>query len=403
MAGDPPTAPPGLSAPLRDLDGDGAERKRYQQALLASEERFRRLAEASYEGVTIVENDRIVDANPQAAAMVGYTLAEYVGMPVLNLVASENRAEVADRMRLSIDQGKPWEGYALHKDGSKVLIEARSRVVRSGERVMLVSVFRDIGAQRAREERLRENEKMQVIGRLAGSVAHDFNNLLSVILGCAHLLESQLAGNESRRGLATEIVAAGERASALTRQLLSFSRRTPPDPRVLDMNAVISGMGQMLSRLLGHEVRVTMQLEARPALVRADASQLEQVIMNLCTNARDALLPAGGEIVVRTESVEGGPEGEGDGIATASGGPSPRSAGRWVHMVVSDNGSGMDAATLARAFEPLFTTKPIGRGTGLGLATVHAIVTQNGGQVTLESSASRGTHAHVWIPGLVFP
>jgi two-component system cell cycle sensor histidine kinase/response regulator CckA len=392
MAGDPPTAPPGLSPPHRELDGEAGERKRYQQALLASEERFRRLAEASYEGVTIIEDDHIVDANPQAAAMVGYALDEYIGMSVLNLVAPENRSEVAERMRLSLDGGSPWEGYALHKDGSKVLVEARTRVVRAADRVMLVTVFRDIGERRAIEERLRENEKMQVIGRLAGSVAHDFNNLLTVILGCAHLLETQLANNEPRRALATEIVAAGERASALTRQLLSFSRRSPPDPRVLDLNAVIREMGQMLSRLLGHEVRVTMQLEARPALVRADSLQLEQVIMNLCTNARDALLPAGGEILVRTESVERGPDGEG------AAGP-----GRWVHMIVSDGGTGMDPATLSRAFEPLFTTKPLGRGTGLGLATVQAIVTQNGGKVILESTAARGTHAHVWLPGFVVP
>jgi PAS domain S-box-containing protein len=395
-ADDPSPDRPVLSAPL--LDGDAAERRRYEQALHASEERFRRLAEASYEGVTIIEGDRIVDANPQAAAMVGYTLAEYIGMPVLNLVAPDARAEVSERMALSIEEGSAWEGYALHKDGSKVLVDARSRVVRSGDRRMIVTVFRDIGEQRAMEQRLRENEKMQVIGRLAGSVAHDFNNLLTVILGCAHLLENELASNESKRGLATEIIAAGERASALTRQLLTFSRRTPPDPRVLDVNAVVRGMSQILTRLLGHEVRVGMQLEARPALVRADGSQLEQIIMNLCTNARDALLPEGGEILVRTEAVTGEPfERAERGERHENGAP----AQRWVKLVVTDSGSGMDAATLTRAFEPLFTTKPLGRGTGLGLATVQAIVTQNGGRVQIESTPGRGTTAHVWLPAFV--
>jgi|CZKU01.1.fsa_nt_gi two-component system cell cycle sensor histidine kinase/response regulator CckA len=375
---------------VRDSDGNAAERRRYEQALQSSEERFRRLAEASYEGVTIIEGDRIVDANPQAASMVGYELSEYIGMPVLNLVAPEGRAAVADLML--VDDTRPWEGFALHKNGSKVLVEARSRLVRSGESVVRVTVFRDIGERRAMEERLRETEKMQVIGRLASSVAHDFNNLLSVILGCAHLLDAELAGQDSARGLVSEIAAAGERASALTRQLLTFSRRHVPDPRVLDVNAVIRGMTQMLSRLLGLEVRVSMQLEGHPSLVQIDPGQLEQVVMNLCTNARDAL-PEGGEIVIRTEAVASEAAARADGA-----GPDDPPSGRWVHVVVSDGGIGMDPVTLSRAFEPLFTTKALGRGTGLGLATVQAIVSQNGGKVTIESRVTRGTTAHVWLP-----
>jgi PAS domain S-box-containing protein len=374
---------------LRGPGADAVERERYEQALQASEERFRRLAEASYEGVTIIEDGHIVDANPQAAAMMGYPLSEYIGMPVLNLLAPEARAGAAELML--VDDERPWEGFALQKDGSKVLVEARSRIIRSGDSVVRVTVFRDIGERRAMEERLRETEKMQVIGRLAGSVAHDFNNLLTVILGCAHLLETELVGQDSTRSLATEIAAAGERASALTKQLLSFSRRQPPDPRVLDVNAVLRGMAQMLARLLGRDVRVAMQLEAHPALVRADAGQLEQVVMNLCTNSRDAL-PDGGEIVIRTEAITRGPDPR---VAVVA--DEPRSA-RWVHLLVSDVGTGMDPATLARAFEPLFTTKPIGHGTGLGLATVQAIVSQSGGQIAIESSGKRGTIVHVWLP-----
>jgi two-component system cell cycle sensor histidine kinase/response regulator CckA len=368
----------------RDVGPGEADRKRYEQALLESEERFRRLAEATYEGVTIIDGDRIVDANPQAAIMMGYDLSEYIGMSVLNLVAPETRAAVAELM--AVDDTVPWEGFALHKNGSKVLVEARSRLVRSGEHTVRVTVFRDIGARRAMEERLRETEKLQVIGRLAGSVAHDFNNLLTVILGCAHLLEKDLTGQEATRSLATEIVAAGERASALTRQLLAFSRRQAPNPRVLDVNTVVRGMSQMLSRLLGESVRVTMQLASHPVLVRADAGQLEQVLMNLCTNSRDAM-PEGGEILIRTET------GRPSDLPVDE-----RFAGRWIHLVVSDAGVGMDPPTLSRAFEPLFTTKPVGRGTGLGLATVQAIVSQSGGRVTIESNVARGTTVHVWLP-----
>ncbi len=235
------------------------------------------------------------------------------------------------------------------------------------------------------EERLRETEMMQVFGRLAGSVAHDFNNLLTIILGCSHLLEKQIAVDEPSRLLAAEIVAAGERAAALTRQLLAFSRRQVLDLRVLDINEVIRGMSQMLDRLLGEDLEVSMQLAPDIALVRADVGQIEQVLMNLCTNARDAM-PDGGEVIVSTETVTIG--------------PGQKYAGRWVHLAVADAGGGMDPATLSRAFEPLFTTKEVGRGTGLGLSTVHAIVSQGGGRVTIASGLAQGTTVHVWLPAL---
>jgi two-component system, cell cycle sensor histidine kinase and response regulator CckA len=361
-------------------DGDTAERERYQVALHESEERFRRLAEACYEGVVIMENDHVIDANPQAAAMLGYTLAEYIGLPVEAVVAPESRVPAREHQRS--DAERPWEGWALHKNGSRVLVEVRVRRVRSGQRVV---VFRDVGEQRAMEERLRETEKMQVIGRLAGSVAHDFNNLLTIILGCGHLLERDLPYGDPSRLLAAEITAAGERAAALTRQLLAFSRKQVRDLRVLDLNEVIGGVALMLERLLGEDTRVSMQLAPKLPLVRADVGQIEQILMNLCTNSRDAM-PDGGEIVVATRActIDSGNE----------------HAGQWVHLAVTDSGVGMDAATLARAFEPLFTTKEVGRGTGLGLSTVQAIVTQNGGRVTIASNVARGTTVEVWLPAL---
>jgi PAS domain S-box-containing protein len=369
--------------PSRSQDADLAERERYQLALHESEERFRRLAEACYEGVVIIEDDRVVDANPQAAAMLGYELSEYVGLPVQNVVAPESRELAREHQRSGVE--RPWEGWALHKNGSRVLVEVRVRVVHSGHRTLRVVVFRDVGEQRAIEERLRETEKMQVIGRLAGSVAHDFNNLLTIILGCGHLLERDLPRGDPSRLLATEITAAGERAAALTRQLLAFSRKQVLDLRVLDLNEVVRGIGAMLERLLGEETRVSMQLAPKLPRVRADVGQIEQILMNLCTNSRDAM-PAGGEIVVSTHAT-----------VLPPGNPH---AGRWVHLVVTDDGTGMDAATLSRAFEPLFTTKEVGRGTGLGLSTVRAIVTQSGGHVTLDSYVDRGTTVDVWLPAL---
>jgi two-component system cell cycle sensor histidine kinase/response regulator CckA len=369
--------------PSRSQDGDLAERERYQLALHESEERFRRLAEACYEGVVIIEDDRVVDANPQAAAMLGYQLSEYIGLPVQAVVAPESR--VLARQHQESEVERPWEGWALHKNGTRVLVEVRVRLVRSGPRALRVAVFRDVGEQRAIEERLRETEKMQVIGRLAGSVAHDFNNLLTIILGCGHLLERDLPRGDPSRLLATEITAAGERAAALTRQLLAFSRKQVLDLRVLDLNEVVRGIGAMLERLLGEDTRVSMRLTPKLPRVRADVGQIEQILMNLCTNSRDAM-PAGGEIVVSTHAAVV-PPGE------------PH-AGRWVHLVVTDDGAGMDAATLSRAFEPLFTTKEVGRGTGLGLSTVQAIVSHSGGRVTLDSVVGRGTTVDVWLPAL---
>jgi two-component system cell cycle sensor histidine kinase/response regulator CckA len=360
------------------------DRKQFERALQESEERFRRLAEASYEGIAIIDGERVVDANPQAAALLGYELSEYIGKSVFALLPPEDQATVAQHMR-SEDQ-RPWEGFALHKDGSKVLVEVRARVVHASDRSLRVVVFRDVGERRAIEQRLRDTEKMQVIGRLAGSVAHDFNNLLTVILGCAHLLERNLA-SEPSRSLATEIAAAADRAAALTRQLLSFSRRQVLDLRVLDLNDVIRGMSQMLERLLGEGVSISTRLDPKMAPIRADVCQLEQILMNLCTNGRDAM-PEGGEISIVTETV----------VVSSAGGPAP--AGRWAHLVVADQGAGMDAATLSRVFEPLFTTKDVGRGTGLGLSTVHSIVGQSGGRISIASELDRGTTVHVWLPAL---
>jgi two-component system cell cycle sensor histidine kinase/response regulator CckA len=369
--------------PALDPDPGLRGRGQVERALHESEERFRRLAEASYEGIAIVDGELVVDANPQAAALLGYDLSEYIGKSVSELIAPESWEAAAEHKR-SMDK-RPWEGMALHKNGSRVLVEVRARVIRAGERTLRVAIFRDVGERRAMEQRLRDTEKMQVIGRLAGSVAHDFNNLLTIILGCAHLIENNLEVGDPSRELATEITAAGERAAGLTRQLLSFARRQAPDLRVLDVNEVIRGMAQMLERLLGPDIKVTERLGAIPP-VRADPGHIEQVLMNLCTNGRDAM-PDGGELSVVTEvvDVESGAE------------PPP---GRWVHLVVADHGVGMDTATLARAFEPLFTTKEVGRGTGLGLSTVQAVVAQSGGHLSIVSEVDRGTTAHIWLPAL---
>jgi two-component system, cell cycle sensor histidine kinase and response regulator CckA len=239
------------------------------------------------------------------------------------------------------------------------------------------------------EVQLRHVQKMEAIGRLAGGIAHDFNNLLSVILGYTSLLLRRLPDQDPSKTYIAEIDAAGRRAADLTRQLLAFGRKQKLNPRVLDMNEVISDMERMLLRVLGEDVRLTARKDADLGRVRVDRGQIEHVLMNLAVNARDAM-PAGGEIVLETRNVDvstGSPPFE-RGVA----------AGRYVVLSVSDTGSGMDEATLARVFEPFFTTKEVGKGTGLGLSMVLGIVEQSGGHVLVDSRLGKGTVFSVYLP-----
>ncbi|HVS01416.1 MAG TPA: ATP-binding protein [Thermoanaerobaculia bacterium] len=247
---------------------------------------------------------------------------------------------------------------------------------------------------REQEAILRQVQKMDAVGRLAGGVAHDFNNLLTAINGYAELLLLQLPADSPARKDAEEIRRAGDRASALTRQLLAFSRRQALEPRVVDLNAMVGGMQAMLRGISGREVVVATRLAPRPGRVRADPGQLEQVILNLVVNARDAL-PDGGTITLETADVDLGREAVGDDPGTRP--------GRYVMLAVRDDGTGMDETTLAHLFEPFFTTKEKGKGTGLGLSTVYGIVKQSEGLIAVDSQPGRGSAFRVYLPRVDAP
>jgi len=266
----------------------------------------------------------------------------------------------------------------------------------SGETIGLVGIARDVTARvqaetalRRAEEQLLHAQKMEAIGQLAGGVAHDFNNVLSVILGYGEILLEELPKEDPKHADLSVIVGAAQRAAALTRQLLAFSRRRVVEPNVVDLNTTVRGVETMLRRIIGEDIDLRTTLSTSPATVRADASQLEQVIMNLTVNARDAM-PEGGTLSIETANVDVGERGG----AQQAGVP----AARVVRLRVSDTGVGIDSATQKRIFEPFFTTKAVGRGTGLGLSTVYGIVQQCGGQITLESAPGRGTTFTISLP-----
>jgi signal transduction histidine kinase len=289
------------------------------------------------------------------------------------------------------------QGYWRHqkKDGTLISVEINAHGLNFDGREARLVIARDItdlrqaeDALRESEGRLRQSQKMEAVGQLAGGVAHDFNNLLTAILGYGEILTKRVAADPKSLRDVNEICKAGRRAASLTQQLLAFSRKQVLQPEVLALNAVVGGIEMMLQRLIGEDIELRTVLAKSQARVKADPGQIEQVILNLAVNARDAM-PLGGRLLIETENADFDED-----AARARG----LSTGRYVALAVTDTGCGMDAATRAHIFEPFFTTKEVGKGTGLGLATVYGIVKQSGGQIGVESELGRGTTFKIYLP-----
>jgi len=352
---------------------------------------FRMLIDRSNDLVEVVdpESGRFLDVNERACLELGYSRDEFLALRVPDvdpMVDGDSFARSVDTLRKS--GGLRWEGLHRRKNGSTFPVEVSISLSRL-DREYAVAVVRDMTEVKNLQKQFAQAQKMEAVGRLAGGVAHDFNNLLTVINGTAELASLGLKTGDPLHTDLQEILQAGRRAAGLTRQLLAFSRKQILQPTVLSLNAVIGGMQGMLQRLLGEDV--TLQFVPAEGLgsVKADAGQIEQVIMNLAVNARDAM-PAGGMLSIATRNVELDDEYAKHHPYVV---PGPQ-----VMISVTDTGVGMDAATQARLFEPFFTTKPAGKGTGLGLATVYGIVKQSGGSVAVYSELGRGTTFKIYLP-----
>ena len=356
--------------------------------------RLAAVVEQSAESIVITGLDGAIEfVNPAFEQLTGYTRGELVGRNARMVKRGKGAPAFFRELRASLRAGEAWSGPVTNfrKDGS--LYEAAAVVfpVRGadGRVVNVVGGMHDVTHERQIEDQLRQAQKMEIAGRLAGGVAHDFNNLITVITGRAQLLLRSEGVTPAQRRDIELIRETANHAAALTRQLLAFSRKQAIVPRVLDLNVVIGHMKKMLSRLIGEDIELVITPGAAVGRIKADPGQIEQVVMNLVVNARDAL-PNGGQIAVSTANVR-----LGDDVARLRVGLSP---GDYVMLAVTDNGCGMDAETQAHVFEPFFTTKATDKGTGLGLSTVYGIVKQSEGDILIESEPGAGATFKIFLP-----
>jgi PAS domain S-box-containing protein len=372
-----------------------AERNRVAEALRRSEARLRHLADSNIIGISTGDlNGKIVDANEAFSSMLGFTREELLSSHVCWDTLTPPEYREADRLvverLMTTGVAPPFEKQFFRKDGSRVsvLIGIVTLVAESGETEATTFVL-DISEQKKLERQLRQAQKMEAVGQLAGGIAHDFNNLLGVIIGYSEILELKLGPDDPLRSKADQIKEAGKRAAALTRQLLAFSRKQVLEPKVLDLNTIVADTLGMLQRLIGEDIELVADVARELGRVKADRGQIEQVIMNLAVNARDAM-PCGGKLTISTANVQ---------IDAAFRRQHPGAVmGPCVMLSVTDTGCGMDEETQSHVFEPFFTTKAEGKGTGLGLATVYGVVKQTNGYISVDSVVGQGTSFNVYLP-----
>jgi two-component system cell cycle sensor histidine kinase/response regulator CckA len=360
--------------------------------LTASEQRYRTLLESAKDAIAVLTPDGIVrEMNQRWVEILGLPPEQLVGHQVRDFVPNgenDENARTFDRAIVShAPRSEPVE--IATADGSNVLMELSNTTIDVAGEQLVLTIGRDVTERYQLEKQLRQAQKLEVLGQLSGGVAHDFNNLLTVILGASDILLTDLGPDDPSRAEVLEIKKAGGRAAGLTRQLLAFSRKQVLQPTVLDINALIVGMEPMLRRLVATHVDLVVSLGIEVGAIKIDATQLEQLVVNLVVNAADAM-PRGGKLTVETSNVTLDQHYRKHHL--------PVVPGDYVVLAVSDTGVGMDEATSQRLFEPFFTTKEVGKGTGLGLATVYGIVKQSGGDIWVYSEPGRGSAFKIYLP-----
>jgi PAS domain S-box-containing protein len=374
---------------------DITERKRAEHDLLASEARYRRLFESAKDGILILDagTGKIVDVNPFLIELLGFPHEYFLGKRLWeiglfkDIVASEEAFLELQEKGFIRYEDLPLE----RSDGRPIDVEFVSNVYLVDSAKVIQCDIRDVTARKSLEEQLHQAQKMEAIGQLAGGVAHDFNNILQGMVGYSSLLLDRLPEHDETHEFAEEILQGAERAAGLTRQLLAFSRRQTLEMEDLELAEVVHGLTKMIRRLIGENIEVAVMDGRGLGMVHADRGQMEQVLLNLSINARDAM-PEGGALTIGTENVA--LDSEYCNLHTWA------SPGRYVLLSVTDTGCGMDARTQARIFEPFFTTKALGKGTGLGLSTVYGIVRQHQGMVQVYSEVGLGTTFKVYLPNV---
>ncbi len=373
---------------LRDITA----RKHAEQAIKESEERYRLLTQNSLTGIYIHQDGRFVYVNERLAEILGWSPEEMIGKEFWRFVHPEDLEMVKTRgMARSLgEQAIPqYEFRVVCKDGTTKWLDVLATTIMFQGRPANMGNVADITDRKGLEEQLRQALKMEAIGRLAGGIAHDFNNLLTAMIGYSNMLLQVMPKGDSNRDKIMQISRAADRAAELTRQLLAFSRKQVLKVAVIDLNEVVADLEKMLRRLIREDIRLVTALRASPALVCADPGQVEQVMINLTVNARDAM-PEGGTLIIETANVE-----LDEGYTRTHTGVQQ---GMYVMLAFSDSGQGMDTETLSHIFEPFFTTKPKGKGTGLGLSTVYGIVKQHDGHIEAYSEPGRGATFKVFLP-----
>jgi len=371
-----------------------------QSDLSQSEERYRDYFENAKDAIYVHDlNGHYIMVNKAGEELIGYTRDEILQMRISDVVPSAYLDQIHAKLtkKLADNSLTIYEVEAIRKDGSRVPIEVSSRLIyENGVPVAVQGSARDITERKRAEEALRasqlqlqQSQKLEAIGQLAGGVAHDFNNMLTAIIGYTDLSLRRVGLENSIRRNLEETKKAAERAASLVRQLLAFSRKQILEPKILDLNDVVKDMHKMLTRLIGENIQLAIRLETNLGSIKADPSQVEQIIVNLVVNARDAM-PRGGKVTIETANVTLSDEAALKHVAVKP--------GEHVMLAVSDTGSGMDQETQARIFEPFFTTKDVGKGTGLGLSTVYGIVKQSGGNIWVYSEPGMGTVFKVYLP-----